>query len=148
MGCLAGMCDCDIRPPMDISVNNLRDLYDSALSSVQRLKKIVQDEESENSRLQVELNECKAHISEFRKVMLRLTMCCDLEEYESMACELMTKTPKQSLVDIQAKTINDLISEKSVSANVDGCATSVIYICDAEAYANKLSALIKENDTD
>jgi len=77
----------------------------------------------------------QAHIAELTSAFH--DWCCDESEDISLH-KAFSKTHKQSLDSIKAQAINDLISEKTVVASIDGVVWSVIYVDDAEKYADKL----------
>ena len=52
----------------------------------------------------------------------------------------LDESPAQSLADIKADAINELIKEKSYNASIDGIATSIIDADGATKYADKLRA--------
>ena len=88
--------------------------------------------------LKAKLDAAEAHIGEFRKVMGKLTMYCTLDAYEHEACELMSRTPYNSLAKVQADTITKLIAEHSRSAMIDGSRQRIIELEDAEKFIDEL----------
>lgn len=97
--------------------------------------------------LQSELDAYKAHIS-YLRIGIKDAHSegqknagrspSDFRWCNSNAKYLFDQTQAQSLSRIKAQAINDLISEHSYSASIDGIATRVICQDDAEKYANKI----------
>ena len=57
--------------------------------------------------------------------------------YKEMAKDALMKTPAQSLGDVRAKAVTDLIRECSYSTQVNGIATSIIDVDSAFSYADR-----------
>lgn len=99
--------------------------------------------------LQSKLDAADAHIVNLRNAIVgpsaylnanRLSTIGTDSIYHQIMNEVLEVTPEQSLASIKADAIRGLISAKSASANVDGCATSVIYVDDAKEYVNELES--------
>ncbi|PCI53660.1 MAG: hypothetical protein COB36_12055 [Alphaproteobacteria bacterium] len=90
--------------------------------------------------LQAELDAYKAHVAELRGHIREglKPYVDDGGAYQDQSCELLVKTPIQSLNDVRAKAVTDLISECSYSTQVNGIATSIIDVDRAISYADKL----------
>ena len=102
------------------------------------MKVDLKDVQEDFKRYQYEIDELRANNNELRKNLrdacMYLACTVDVSKYN----ESLTKTPSQSLADIKAEAIVDLINVMACSAAVDGIATSVIYVDGATNYANKL----------
>ena len=77
--------------------------------------------------LRKELEALKANQNKLWVQLNKLTMCCDLDEFESSTCELLQSTPKQTLNKIRAEAIRDM------SEDIDEYNYGTI-----QAYANEL----------
>lgn len=94
--------------------------------------------------LQAELDAYKASVTEL-KIVINQVLDSARDPYECSEdfCyyvnEALTKTPAQSLADIQANAVNDLISEKSVNVNIEGTEWPVIYVEDTLSFINNLN---------
>ena len=93
--------------------------------------------------LQADLDAYKAHMAKL-KIGLEATLDCAIS---TQACDsilsdamidLLAKTPAQSLNDVRAKAVTDLITECSYSTQVNGIATSIIDADSAISYADRL----------
>ncbi|MBL4800187.1 MAG: hypothetical protein JKY50_22555 [Oleispira sp.] len=92
---------------------------------------------SDVNALQAELDAYKAHMAEIKKAYAGFNESATTGDKFKLF-RVIAKTPAQSLNDVRAKAVTDLIAECSYSTQVNGIATSIIDVDSAISYADKL----------